>query len=74
MNPTELVAEALKLNPRSRAEVASRLLESLEDLSDAEVEALWLEEAERRDLAVDQGELTSAPAAQVFAGIRSRLG
>lgn len=73
MKPSQLVAEALKLDPKSRAEVANRLLESLDDLSEAELEALWIDEAERRDRALDKGELTSTPAAKVFADIRSRL-
>lgn len=73
MNAAELVAEVLKLDPRSRAEVANRLLESLDELSEVELEAMWLEEAERRDRALDRGELKAIPAETVFADIRSRL-
>lgn len=73
VSPAYLVAAALKLEPRSRAEVAQRLLESLEELSAAEREALWLAEATRRDEAIDRGELESIPAEKVFARIRSRL-
>ena len=35
--------------PRDRALLAERLLKSLEDLSDDEIEFIWAEEAERRD-------------------------
>jgi putative addiction module component (TIGR02574 family) len=73
MTASQLVAEALKLDPQDRAEVAQKLLESLDDLSEAELDALWLAEAERRDCALDTGELRSIPADQVFAEIRSRL-
>jgi putative addiction module component (TIGR02574 family) len=73
MTRSQLVAEALKLDPEDRVEVAHQLLASLDDLSEAEIEALWLAEAERRDLALDRGELKSIPAEEVFANIRSRL-
>ena len=66
MKRLALVDEALKLDVRSRAELAKRLLESLEELSEAEIDALWLEEAERRDQAMDEGSLPSIPAEEVF--------
>jgi len=37
------------------------------------IEALWLEEAQRRDRAMDAGEAPSIPAETVFANIRFRL-
>jgi putative addiction module component (TIGR02574 family) len=73
MTPTQLVEEALKLAPQDRADMAHRLLASLDGLSEPELEALWLAEAERRDHALDTGELKSRPAEEVFADIRSRL-
>ncbi len=49
MTIDELKALALRLDPGERAELASELLSSLDDLSEAEVEELWVEEALRRD-------------------------
>ena len=49
MSAKEIEAEALKLDPRERARLAERLLESLESLSDQENERLWAEAADRRD-------------------------
>jgi len=49
MSFEELKAEALKMSPKSRAELAKELLVSLDTLSDAEVEQLWIEEAIRND-------------------------
>ncbi len=49
MSQDRLEAEALKLDPGSRARLAGKLLESLEDLSEEENARLWAEEAERRD-------------------------
>jgi len=73
MTRSQLMAEALKLDPEDRVEVAHQLLASLDELSEAEIEALWLAEAERRDLALDRGELKSIPTEEVFANLRSRL-
>ena len=43
MSIEEIEAEALKLDPKARARLAGRLLESLETLSDQENERLWAE-------------------------------
>ncbi|MDP2391466.1 MAG: addiction module protein, partial [Acidobacteriota bacterium] len=48
MSIEELEAAALKLEPKSRARLAERLLESLEQLSPEENARIWAEEAERR--------------------------
>jgi len=53
MNAEELKAEALRLAPEDRAKLAHALLESLEDLSEAEIESLWVDEALRRDKEFD---------------------
>ncbi len=74
MNQADLIKEALKLDARERAVMADRLLESLDDLSTAELENLWADEAQRRDLAVQQGRLPSTSATQVIAGIKTTLG
>ncbi|MEO8998331.1 MAG: addiction module protein [Rhodanobacter sp.] len=74
MNQADLLKEALKLDVRERAGMADRLLESLDDLSAAELEDLWLDEAQRRDAAIQQGQLSSASAAQVIAGLKAMLG
>ena len=57
MSLEELKSEALKLTPEARAKLAQVLLESLEDLSEAEIERLWVEEAIRRDKEVDAGKV-----------------
>lgn len=57
MSLEELQSEALKLAPEARAKLAQLLLKSLEDLSEAEIERLWVEEAIRRDKEVDAGKV-----------------
>jgi putative addiction module component (TIGR02574 family) len=71
MKPTELEHEALKLDPPSRARLAEVLLRSLDELSEEEVETLWLDEAERRERAWDAGEVEGIPAEQVMRELRS---
>jgi hypothetical protein len=70
----ELKAEALRLTPEERAELASELLVILDDLSEPEIERLWLEEAERRDAALDADTARAIPADEVFSSARARLG
>ena len=73
MTIDELKAEALRLNPEERAELASELLVSLDELSESEVERMWLEEAMRRDAALDSGTAGIIPANEVFSAARARL-
>ncbi len=73
MSPKELKTEALKLEPKARAELARFLLESLEDLSEAEVEHLWIQEAIRRDDECHSGKVTLRSAEDVLKEARSRL-
>ena len=68
----DIAAEALELPLTARAELASQLLDSLEDISEDESDVLWGEEAERRYAAYKAGEIKGIPAEQVFARLRSR--
>ena len=65
--------EALKLKPAARAELAEKLLRSLEDLSDEDIERLWAEEAVRRDAELDSGTATMRDAEDVFRDARARI-
>jgi hypothetical protein len=71
MTIDELKAQALRLPPSDRAKLASRLLESLEDLSESEIEELWIEEALRRDADLDSSSALSVSAARVFVAARA---
>jgi hypothetical protein len=73
MSLDELEAEALKLDPKARARLAERLLESLESLSPEENAQIWAEEAHRRDEALESGTLSSRSAEDVFREARSRI-
>lgn len=69
----ELEDAALKLDPKDRARLAERLLDSLEQLSAEENARLWAEEAQRRSDAMDAGSLSNRAADDVFRDARSRF-
>jgi hypothetical protein len=73
MTVDELMRAALSLNATERASMAHELLSSLESLSEAEVEQLWVEEALRRSAEIEAGLVETIPADQVIAEARSRL-
>ena len=73
MSIDDLEAAALKLDPKARARLAERLLDSLEQLSPDENARIWAEEAQRRGEALDAGLLSSQPADEVFREARARI-
>lgn len=73
MDLEKLETEALKLIPRLRAQLAEKLLRSLETLSDAENERLWAEEALRRYDELETGAVAGRTAEEVFREARARL-
>jgi hypothetical protein len=73
MSVEELESKPLKLNSSSRARLAEKLLRSLEDLSEAENERFWAEEALRRHEEIDTGAVKARPGKEVFRDARSRL-
>ena len=72
MRVEELKIEALKLGPESRALLARELLTSLDNLSVAEVESLWIDEAIRRDKELEAGHATAHSADEVIMRLRNR--
>jgi hypothetical protein len=73
MSIEDLEAKALKLDPKARARLAGRLLESLEGLSEEENARLWAEEAQRRDTEMDKNPGSGSPAEEVFRDARAKL-
>ena len=61
------------IKPSSRAKLAEKLLQSLEDLSDEENEELWAQEALRRHEEIDAGAVKARSGKEVFRNARSRL-
>ncbi len=74
MSIDELESEAMKLDPKARARLAGKLLESLEALSEPENERLWAEEAKRRESDSDPDQDGDRSADDVLRDARGRLG
>lgn len=73
MTISEVKSLAFALSPEERAELASELLLSLDDLSEQEIAHLWLKEASRRDAEIDAGTAKLISGDRVFAEARARL-
>lgn len=73
MNTATIEREALYLPVSERAKLAHKLLLSLDDLSESEVEAAWFDEAERRAREIDQGLVPLIPAEEVSRKARNLL-
>jgi putative addiction module component (TIGR02574 family) len=54
-NVTEVFQEAARLPERDRATLAGLLIETLDPVSDSDVEAAWSEEIKRRLTEIDAG-------------------
>jgi putative addiction module component (TIGR02574 family) len=66
----ELEIEIRKLNLKERSALARWLIESLDKLSESEIEELWAEEAERRLNELEKGQATEIPAEEALARAR----
>jgi restriction endonuclease Mrr len=73
MDIKSLEEQALSLPPANRAKLAHELLESLDALSSEELQALWVEEAERRAREVDSGAVRLVPGPEVSRKARALL-
>jgi putative addiction module component (TIGR02574 family) len=69
----QLEQKALKLPPDERARLAERLISSLDDETDADAEAAWIREGERRLDELTSEKVKGRPAAGVFRRARAAL-
>ena len=73
LDPKAIEQEALRLSLEDRAQLAQKLLLSLEALSEKERDDVWLMEANRRARELDQGEVQPASADEVRQKVRALL-
>jgi putative addiction module component (TIGR02574 family) len=70
----KLEDEAMRLPARSRAQLAQRLLASLDqELAGPDAEKLWVAEAQRRAEELSSGKVKAIPAKQVLKKARAVL-
>jgi hypothetical protein len=74
MTIDEIRREALQLDLSARASLARDLLTSLDELSEEEVERLWLEEAVRRHDEVASGKVQTVEMQDVLSEARANRG
>jgi putative addiction module component (TIGR02574 family) len=65
MNTHEITRTAMNLTGEERAELANRLLTSLDPTSEDEIAESWLDEAQRRAQDIDDGIVEPVPAEEV---------
>lgn len=68
----KILEEALSLPADERAGLVERLIQSLNLPTQAEINRLWAEEAERRVSQIQAGMVELVPGEQVFAKIRAK--
>jgi len=73
MSLKEIEAEIKKLDLKDRAALAKWVVESLDELSELEIEALWADEAERRLDEMERGQVAEIPAEEVIRRARAAI-
>ena len=68
----EIMSAALALPPRERVLLAEYLMDSLHPEDQERIDALWAEEAERRDREIEDGTVKAIPGEEVVNRLRSR--
>jgi putative addiction module component (TIGR02574 family) len=68
-----LQKEILEVPPRSRARLAERIIESLDNFADPRLEMLWNEEIDRRVKEIKSGAEQGIPADRVMIAARCAL-
>lgn len=69
-----ILEAALSLSADERAEIAERLMFSLDDQHQAEIEAAWDAELQRRADEVDRGDVALIPGDEAMRRLRERKG
>lgn len=69
-NTAKVLSGALSLLPRSRAKLADKLLESLDQPRQRDIDNLWAEEVEDRIEAYEKGEIKLISGKEIFRKLR----
>ena len=69
----KIALELLGLPAESRALLAEKLIESLDEKQDKNVESLWIKEARRRSKEIKSGKVKCKPAKDVLREARLKL-
>jgi putative addiction module component (TIGR02574 family) len=72
MSKEQVILEALRLPLKERAEVVNELMASLDNLSQQESDALWIEVAVNRYEELKSGKVKGVPIEEVLRDVRTR--
>jgi putative addiction module component (TIGR02574 family) len=73
MTNRAITEQALHLSTRERADLAHKLLESLDDVPPAEAEKLWAATAVRRAREIDEGKVEMVSAEELERRVGAKL-
>jgi len=68
-----LEKEVLELPPKSRARLAEKILDTIDDYTDPETEKAWADEIARRVKEIESGKVKAVPADEVMTKARRVL-
>ncbi|MEX0608059.1 MAG: addiction module protein [Balneolaceae bacterium] len=69
----EIEDSALELDEKHRAELAKRLINSLDEQIDDDIEQAWIDEIRRRKAEIKSGKVTPISGEEVHKAARERL-
>lgn len=72
-NVAEIEAKIRSLSLEDKTELIRSLISELDGQADADVESVWLVEAQRRHREIAEGKVKPIPAQRVFQNLRARL-
>ena len=73
MTVRALEKQVMDLPPQSRIRIVEKIIESVDDFADKEIEAAWSEEIQRRVTDIETGKVKGIPATQAMAKARRAL-
>lgn len=73
INYKEIERSALKLDKKRRAELAKRLLLSLDEQIDEDIEQAWIDEVNQRKKQIESGEVETIAGEEVLEKARNLL-
>lgn len=74
LTPEKIEEEIRMLGAGEKMELLRLLIAELDAPADADAERVWVEEAQRRQRELVEGEVKGVPGERVFENLRSRLG
>ena len=69
----DIIAAAMTLPPQAKVKLAGHLLDSVESIDQEQIDELWVIEVRRRLQELEEGNVHTIPAEEVFRSLDSRV-